>query len=91
MTYVPIDWTFEKKSGGLFPVMEARGESPSRECEQTMLQDVLEVVCLAREFKGIPYPKIPQHCKLEGDIEITVSFSILFPTEGDIDSFMDAI
>ncbi len=90
MTYVPIDWTFEKKSG-LFQVMEARGRSPSRECEQTMLQDVLEVVCLAREFKGIPYPKIPQPCKLEGDIEITVSFSILFPTEEDIDSFMDAI
>lgn len=90
MTYVPIDWTFEKKSG-LFPVMEARGESPSRECEQTMLQDVLEVVSLAREFKGIPYPKIPQPCKLEGDIEIIVNFSILFPTEGDIDSFMDAI
>ena len=90
MTYVPIDWTFEKKSG-LFPVMEAKGRSPSRECEQTMLQDVLEVVWLAREFKGIPYPKIPQPCKLEGDIEITVSFSILFPTEEDIDSFMDAI
>lgn len=90
MMYVPINWTFQKKSD-ILPIMEARGESTDKECECAMIQDVIEVVNMAREFNGIPYQIIPPPFEVDVDTEIVINFALLFPSEEELDDFMEAI
>lgn len=86
MMMIPISWSFQRKS--IMPVIEAKGESPAKESEFIMIQNAVEMIEKASEFKGIPYQNPPSP---SNNFSLTVSFSLIFPSDKELTSFMEAI
>ncbi len=86
MMMIPVSWSFQRKS--VIPIIEVKGESPAKESEFIMIQNAVEMIQKANEFKGIPYQNPPSP---SNNFLLTVSFSLIFPSDKDLTSFMEAI
>lgn len=84
MMIVPISWSFQRKS--MLPIIEAKAESTVEKSETILVQNALKMIKKADEFKGRPYPNMPS---FPTTTNFSVSFSLIFPTETDINSFME--
>lgn len=84
MMMIPVNWIFQRKS--MMPIIEAKGESATTESEPFVIQNAIEMIDKASEFKGKPYPNMPS---FPNTSKISVSFSFIFPSEADITSFME--
>ena len=84
MMMVPINWCFQRKS--IMPIIEAKGESTVKESKKFLIQNAIEIIEEADKFKGRPYPSEPNFPTTNS---ISVSFSLIFPTETDIKNFME--
>lgn len=86
MRMIPVSWSFRQKS--VMPIIEVKGESPAKESELIMIQNAVEIIEKASEFKGIPYQNSPSP---SNNFSLTVSFSPIFPSDQDLTSFMETI
>ncbi|HJA42062.1 MAG TPA: hypothetical protein H9667_11235 [Firmicutes bacterium] len=68
------------------PIIEAKGESAAKESEPFIIQNAIEMIEKASEYKGRPYPDMPS---FPSTSNFSVSFSLIFPSEADINSFME--
>ena len=83
---IPVSWTFQRKS--IMPIIEAKGESPVKEGEFIMIQNAVEMVEKASEFKGVPYQNPPS---TSISFSVTVLFSLIFPSDKELTNFMEVI
>ena len=86
MMMIPISWSFRRKD--FLPIIEAKGESPAKESEFFMIQKAVEIIEKASEFKGVPYQGTPG---TSNNFYLTVSFSLIFPSDQELSNFMEAI
>ncbi len=83
---IPISWTFQRK--GIMPIIEVKGQSPAKEGEFILIQNAVEIIEKANEFKGIPYQNTPSP---SNGFSLTVSFSLIFPSDKELTSFREII
>ena len=81
---IPIHWRFHRSS--MLPIIEAICESSIKGCETIMIHDVLDIIEKANQFEGIPFSNKPSFPITSS---VSVSFSLIFPTETDADKFME--
>lgn len=86
MMIFPVRWSWKRKS--LMPIIEAKAESPLKEAVLIMVHEAVEMIDMASEYKGVPCSvySLPVN-----DISVTVSFSLIFPSEKELTSFMEDI
>lgn len=81
---IPISWTFQRKSA--FPIIEVQGMSTVDKSENIMIGRAIEILEMAKRFKGCAYSNAPDFTPTNN---FTVSFSIIFPDETEITSFLE--
>ncbi len=86
MFIVPFYWNIRRK--GILPIIEATGTTPAKDREFVLLQNAVEIIEKASEFRGIPIQDTyhPANSSL-----VTVSFSLIFPSDKELDSFIGTI
>ena len=84
MMGIPIIWTFQRTS--IMPIIEAKGECDIKESEPFVIQNAIEIIEKASEFKGKPYSNIPN---IPCTSKFSVSFSLIFPSELDLANFIE--
>lgn len=84
MMIVPVNWSFQRKS--ILPIIEAIGKSKVKDSEPILIQNAIEIIKKAEEFNGKPYPCKPNYSTTNS---ISISLSIIFPTEEDIKNYME--
>ena len=83
---VPIKWSFQRKS--ILPIIEVIGESDVGNTESLLVKEALDVFEKAEKFKGKPYPNNPN---IISNSPVSLSLSIIFPSEIDINNYMEFI
>lgn len=84
MIMIPVRWTFQRK--GILPIVEAKGESAILGSEPFIVQDAILRINKAFEFKGKVFPHMPS---FPSTSNVSVSFSLIFPSESDVTSFLE--
>ena len=84
---IPVSWSFQRQN--YMPIIEVRGESSIKESEPIMLLEATELIEKAGQYKGIPYQEGP--CPLSSECNIMVYFSILFPSDKELNNYMESI
>ena len=83
---VPFTWSFRQENA--LPIINIVGNSPIKGSEPVLLRGAVEIIEKAGEFKGIPYPN--SSCN-ENNLSLAVYFSLIFPSNNEISSFMEYI
>ena len=86
MKIVPVNWSYRRINA--LPIIEAIGKSDVKDSEPILIQNVIEIIEEAERFKGKPYPNKPNYSTAK---PISISLSIIFPTEKDIDNYVEYI
>jgi len=81
---IPIKWSFQRKS--ILPIIEAIGKSEVKYSEPFLIQNAIEIIEKAEKYKGKPYPNNPH---LPSNSPLSISLSIIFPSETDINNYME--
>ncbi|MBR1802615.1 MAG: hypothetical protein IJ777_01400 [Clostridia bacterium] len=80
-----IHWSFQRET--LLPIVNVIGECSYHEYEPLIIQDSINIIEDASQFHGLPAPgnyitpRIPS--------TITVSFTLIFPSETDIKEYYE--
>ena len=85
---IPISWSFQRKTN--LPILEIKGESTENLSEPIMINMAVEMIESAEKFKGIPLPEETNSFQ-NSQYALTVSFSLIFPTSKELNSFMESI
>ena len=83
---IPVMWSFRRKN--IMPIVEVKGESQVEIGEFFMIHQAVEIIEKARVFKGIPCQDPPSQ---PNEVKLTVYFSLIFPSEKELASFMEDI
>ena len=84
----PVIWRFERVP--FLPILDVIGECPNIDLinEKIMLGCAVKFIEKAENFQGRPYNKPP---KIDKKIPLSVSFALIFPTEKDLEKYMDSL
>ena len=86
MFVIPFHWNLERQ--GALPMVEATGTTPSAGGEFILLQNAVNMIEKAGEFKGIPYPST---YRPSDSSPVTVSCALVFPSIEERDNFVKTI
>ena len=86
MLIVPTSWSFKRAT--LLPLLVVMGECAIPKTEMILLDKAIDLIEKAEKFKGIPYPT--DSIKFESQF-VSVNFSVLFPSDKELEAFMETI
>ena len=82
MDMIPVTWEFKRIP--YLQVIEAMGETIESKGVDMLMACALEFIDLAQEFNGRLLPEEP---KMESKKPLAIYFSLVFPTETDLNRF----
>ena len=68
------------------PIIEAKGESEVKDSEPFVIQNAIDIIEKASEFKGKPLSNMPS---FPSTSNFAVLLSLIFPSEVDLANFME--
>lgn len=84
MEAIVVKWKFWRE--GILPIIKVRGESKDTRAEGLLLRKAVMIIQQSEEYKGKLWQEKP---KAEKSSAITLSFSLIFPTEAEASRFQE--
>ena len=74
----------------MFPILDVLGgcKETDKETERILIKNAVKYINMAGKFKGIPHGPNPH---FSNNANMEVSFSLMFPTEKDIQGFIKCL
>lgn len=89
MQEIPINMLFSRSS--MIPIIDVKYQSTSEQLKPQLIACSLDTLDEAKKFKGVPIDHNNKKDEMEKGFNISVQFSIMFPSDEDLDNFMQHI